>query len=124
MFHWLIVTLYALVIFYISNQPSISFVPENLTYIDPQHLLLHLLEYIPLGLLIYRAVLKTSFKISVNPIYFSTLLGVVYGLSDEIHQYFVPGRTASPLDLAADSIGVLIGVFLWKEYRKSSYKKH
>ena len=36
---------------------------------------------------------------------------VAYGLSDEVHQYFVPGRSADPLDLAIDAIGA--AVFLW-----------
>jgi VanZ family protein len=37
------------------------------------------------------------------------LLGVLYGLSDEWHQSFVPGRTPSTGDLVADSVGVLVG---------------
>jgi VanZ family protein len=36
---------------------------------------------------------------------------VAYGLSDEVHQYFVPGRSADPLDLAVDAIGAAL--FLW-----------
>jgi VanZ family protein len=40
----------------------------------------------------------------------------LYGVTDEIHQSFVPGREASALDVAADvagaAIGVLIGVSL------------
>jgi VanZ family protein len=37
------------------------------------------------------------------------VLGVLYGLSDEWHQSFVPGRTPSLGDLAADGVGVLVG---------------
>lgn len=36
-------------------------------------------------------------------------LGLLYGVSDEWHQSFVPGRTASLADLAADAVGVSLG---------------
>ncbi len=35
-----------------------------------------------------------------------------YGITDEIHQMFVPGRTADPLDWLIDSIGALAGALL------------
>lgn len=37
-------------------------------------------------------------------------LTVLYGVSDELHQAFVPGRTASEADLLADAIGGLLGL--------------
>lgn len=44
------------------------------------------------------------------------LVGSLYGVADEWHQSFVPGRTASPGDLLADVAGVALGywlVMLW-----------
>lgn len=41
-------------------------------------------------------------------------LGSAYGLLDEYHQTFVPGRSASPLDVLVDAAGVAAGVStLW-----------
>lgn len=40
------------------------------------------------------------------------LLAVLFGISDEIHQSYVPGRSPEIWDLVADSIGALIGAFL------------
>jgi VanZ family protein len=37
------------------------------------------------------------------------LVGVLYGVSDEWHQSFVPGRDPSFGDLAADTLGTLVG---------------
>ena len=39
-------------------------------------------------------------------------LTVLYGVLDELHQAFVPGRTASEADLGLDAVGALIGVGL------------
>jgi VanZ family protein len=40
------------------------------------------------------------------------ILGLLYAGSDELHQHFVSGRHGSPIDVAIDAAGVLIGVFL------------
>lgn len=37
------------------------------------------------------------------------LVGVLYGVTDEVHQAFVPGRSPDPADLAADVVGLLLG---------------
>ena len=39
----------------------------------------------------------------------ATLLGTLYGVSDEFHQWVVPPRTPEMLDLAADFAGALAG---------------
>ena len=36
-------------------------------------------------------------------------IGIIYGVSDEWHQSFVPGRNPSAADLLADTMGVLVG---------------
>jgi len=39
------------------------------------------------------------------------LLGLVlFAVSDELHQYFVPGRSASITDLGRDFLGILFGI--------------
>ncbi|MDX1494945.1 MAG: VanZ family protein [Longimicrobiales bacterium] len=35
--------------------------------------------------------------------------GALYGVTDEIHQVYVPGRSPDPADLAADVVGLLLG---------------
>ena len=59
-----------------------------------------------------------------NKILIALLLGIVYAISDEIHQMFSGGRTASPIDVCIDSCGVLfgIGIFLLvKNIRNMKY---
>ena len=36
----------------------------------------------------------------------------LYGISDEIHQIFVPGRTADPIDWLVDTCGAALGAFI------------
>ena len=42
----------------------------------------------------------------------SILVGLVYAISDEIHQGFTPGRTPSPIDVGIDTCGVMFGIIL------------
>ena len=42
----------------------------------------------------------------------SFCIGVTYAISDEVHQYFIPGRGPSITDVGIDSLGVIMGIFL------------
>jgi VanZ family protein len=44
-----------------------------------------------------------------KPFFISAAIAVVYGIIDEIHQYFVPGRDCNVWDWLADSIGAVLG---------------
>lgn len=41
------------------------------------------------------------------------VLGVAYGISDEVHQSFVPGREPDLADLVADGFGAAAGAVFW-----------
>jgi len=58
----------------------------------------------------------TETELKNNIIVFSlTLTGLVlFAVSDEIHQSFVPGRTASFMDIGLDFIGILFGLWAFK----------
>jgi VanZ family protein len=40
-------------------------------------------------------------------------LATLYAVSDEFHQRFTPGRTASPWDVCIDAVGGFIGLTVW-----------
>ena len=71
----------------------------------------HLSIYTLVGIFImifistYKIHLKYKFLISI-------LVGLVYASSDEIHQSFIPGRTASIIDVGIDTAGVFLGIIL------------
>ncbi len=51
----------------------------------------------------------------------SITLAVAYGLSDEYHQTFVPGRNGQPFDVAVDGVGACGAMLLdwWLERRRA-----
>ncbi len=44
----------------------------------------------------------------------AVLLSMLYALSDETHQLFVPGRAFQVVDLIIDFIGSITGMWIWK----------
>lgn len=42
----------------------------------------------------------------------SIIIGVTYAITDELHQCFVPGRSAEIRDVYIDSLGILLGVLI------------
>ncbi len=84
--------------------------------------IVHVVEYAFLGFLLARAMGKyTFFRQSMRVLAAIVLLaGLVYGISDELHQMTVPNRSADFTDVIADGIGVFIGVFI---YYKKRFKR-
>ncbi|MEG1483704.1 VanZ family protein [Clostridium sp.] len=70
----------------------------------------HFSEYLILFLLLYRVI---SLYIDKKSAKIYTLLGVfLYAGSDEIHQYFVPGRAMAFKDVMIDTFGGLVAMSL------------
>jgi len=100
---------YCALIFYLSSQSDLA-LPALVPQTDK---LLHLAEYAVLGALAYRffqRAMPAKSKTFVVMMAFSFAL--VYGLSDEFHQSFVPGRDSSWLDVLADGAGGYVGARL------------
>jgi VanZ family protein len=73
----------------------------------------HFLIYGALGAALMRALADgRSAAMTLTRILAVVVLGTLYGVSDEIHQYFVPPRTPDILDVAADSAGAFGGAIV------------
>jgi VanZ family protein len=46
------------------------------------------------------------------------VVGILFGVSDEIHQLFVPLREFSFADMSADALGILVGVWVVRKIRE------
>lgn len=55
-------------------------------------------------------------------VWLTVLLCALYGISDEFHQSFIPGRSSSFLDVLADGTGAAITSALWYRWRKKIAK--
>jgi len=79
----------------------------------------HYCVYAALGLLVVHAVRVTWPNHSTLRVaFFGALATTLWGLSDELHQAFVPGRSAELLDLLADGLGAttaaLLSLVYWR----------
>jgi VanZ family protein len=104
---WLPVVAWAAVIFTVSSIPSLS------TGLGTWDTILrkaaHVTEYAILGGLLYRALVREPLALAV---------GIAYAATDELHQYFVRGRHASPVDVTIDAVGLAVGMLVWLRLRE------
>lgn len=112
------VILLCTLIFIMSSNPY----PESIPRIQFLDKLIHFFVYGLLGILFFRAVRKRDSSRFQG---YSMILGIVlsslYGISDEIHQYFTPGRVADLYDVTADILGSLTGVLLYQYFIREYY---
>jgi VanZ family protein len=134
----LISIIYAVFIFYLSSLSDIS---THMGFVDKQYILkilsfferfgldtiteismfayshydklMHFILYTGFGIVLYL-----TMHFSGNPflrkyaVILVLLLGVSYAISDEIHQSYVPGRSASKTDLVADTAGLVFSLII------------
>ncbi len=110
--YWFPILVYCLLIYVQSSHPS----PQDLPDWPLMDKLLHFACYALLGALFLRAFNATPIKNNLKLVLIlSVLLSSLYGISDEIHQSFVPYRTADPMDVLADILGSIAGVYLYQK---------
>jgi VanZ family protein len=74
----------------------------------------HWLGYAGLATVVVRALAGGLFRrIDLRVATLAPLITIAYGVSDELHQLFVPGRTAELYDLVADASGAVIATVAW-----------
>lgn len=116
--YWVPVALYAGMIFYLSAQSHPEEHLPSFLLKDVSDKVLHGVEYGILALLCYRA-----FRWAAGPaiarqaVMLAIVTASVYGITDEVHQFFVPFRESSWLDWLADTIGAAIGAISWRFIR-------
>jgi len=106
------VILYCLLIFIQSAQPSVLSAGPSFPHMDK---LAHFLGYALLGRLFFRAYDAAKPGWNMRTLVMAAgLSAALYGVCDELHQAFVPWRTADILDLCADTLGGFAGSWAGK----------
>lgn len=114
---WAITILIAVIIFYFS---TLSFVGVGEGYgKNWMSIVYHIIIFFFLSLFLFISLIKG--KSNSKLFLFVILILISYGILDEIHQFFVPGRFCTILDLGFDSIGILFAFMFYVisiKYRK------
>jgi VanZ family protein len=119
---WLPVFVYCAIIVFLSSQsyPSRHLPSFVFAFSDK---LVHGIEYGILGILLFRAFQQTH--PTIGSISLAIACAVAFGISDEIHQWFVPHREADTWDVLADSLGATLFVAGWVFIRnQSALRRH
>jgi len=101
----------SITIFIASHQPNLQFDYTGFTFEDK---LWHFIAYACLGSSVFYAVLNISkktnrFRLILN----SLIICTIFALSDEIHQYFIPGRMFELGDIIADISGAITAIIIF-----------
>ena len=113
---WLPVIAYMAMLFGFSSLSTLPSPPAEFSFYD-----VHIAAYAGLGALTARATgrgLRPSWRAVIGAI----LISSAYGVTDEYHQLYTPGRSFDVLDMVADAIGSIVGasaVGAWGTIRKS-----
>lgn len=108
--------IYSMLIIYLSNQPNIQLPDLGFNLQDK---FLHLVAYFVYGSTIIIALLGNFPEMAKKKlIIFVITIGCIFAASDEIHQFYIPGRVASFWDWVADVLGVLFSLLTIKPISK------
>lgn len=105
---WAPVAVYALAIFVESSISRVPELPSGFSDKDGHGVL-----YGGLAVLVLRAASGARWAgVTLRAALVGVAFAALYGITDEFHQWFVPGRTADVYDWVADCTGAAIGVAL------------
>ena len=108
---WLPPIVWSAAIFYFSTLPGSSFRLPEIEFFDKS---IHMVVFGILNLLVLRV--SRGMRNERMVLYGGTIYSILYGLSDEIHQFYVPGRVADPYDFLADVAGIMIGYVIFTRF--------
>src|SRR3989344_3715227 len=112
--YWLPSVLWMGMIFFLSSRASVR-VSDTQAIQFLFFKALHVVEYAILYTLLFRALKNTYPAPLWQNRYNAFLFAVVYGMTDEVHQMFVPTREGAFRDVIIDTLGIsLAAISLWK----------
>ncbi|MGM7721833.1 VanZ family protein [Metabacillus sp. Hm71] len=114
--------LYMALIWILSSNPADAIVKTPFSFDALLKESLHLIEFAILYWLLVFAFMAHH-KWSERASLAAAIIAILYGLTDEIHQSFVPSRSATVIDFIKDTIGVTVSyLFAKKKYFSENNK--
>jgi VanZ family protein len=109
----------AIVIFYISSLSFETGVPGGSSNLKAT--LYHIIIFLFLSFSLSMSLIKGKYY-SLLPV--AIIISLIYGISDELHQFLVPGRSTSVSDFFLNTIGIILGSTIYwvsLELRKNKF---
>ncbi len=91
-------------LFALSSRSTLPAPPGGLSYYHA-----HFAAYAGLAAVTVRAKARGVRDVSWRAVVAAVVISSLYGVTDEYHQMFVPGRTFDALDIVADVLGSVVG---------------
>jgi hypothetical protein len=115
---WIVTIVIAIIIFYLS---SLSFQQGTIVSTGGVNsYLYHFFAFFLFAFFLMISLIRGRYN---NLIFLAIVTGVLYGISDEFHQLFVPNRTCTLADMLTDSLGVLSASLIYLIFRlQDAYK--
>ncbi|MBS3088382.1 VanZ family protein [Candidatus Pacearchaeota archaeon] len=104
---WLITLAIAVTIFYVS---SLTFLPGKLGGSNLKSVLYHFSVFFVLAIFLLISLIKRK-NIKFLPI--ALVILILYAISDELHQVFVPGRACALEDIFTDTAGIIFAFLIY-----------
>jgi len=109
--HWLLVLLWMGLIFYLSAQPDLPHHPAGMVDLIIKKAG-HMVQYGILAGLVWLAWPRGGKGGLRHVFLYAFVLSGLYAISDEVHQFFVPGRNGRLLDVGFDLVGAALALLL------------
>lgn len=108
--YWFPVVVYMATIFFLSSRSTFPIALPKIPHMDK---VCHFVEFMILGTLLMRAFIHEEGSwLSRHALLLAVGVAVLFGLSDEFHQLFVPFRQVDLFDFLADSLGAASGAWI------------
>ena len=107
--YWLPPIIWAIVIFLLSSRklPDVTGVYwQEYVFKKTSHVLFYGFH----AILLYRALRGSKVSVKKATVW-AAVVAIVYGITDEFHQSFVPGREPRLRDIGFDSFGILLALY-------------
>jgi len=112
-----VLMVYMGIVFYLSGLPGDLLHPEREFGFDIDQSIKHFVEFSILGILManvfWQLTKEATFSRGIVTFSSSAVFSALYGILDEVHQYFVPTRYCTILDVLTNIAGSLTGVFIF-----------
>lgn len=105
---WIITFLIALTIFYVSSLTAEE--TAGAASHGANAIAYHTIIFFVLAFFLLMSVVRGK---NQKLIFHALIISVLYGLLDELHQYFVPGRSSAFSDVLLDSIGIFSAFIIY-----------